>query len=194
MRDRFTRLSLDTFADQFEPVEHGYLYRRSLKGAPIPVSADERDAFVAVYQQRQKRLPILAAGFGLALIGAAMLLFGASGKGMDDSAIWAICVVILIVIFAATHWNWTRPVRRLAGRAAVGEACSKAIVRRRNLARITYPQVFGAPVLVGLMLWKISGSTDLLHGWGRLWLVLGGLAVAGALVQGLRKWWIERAP
>ena len=37
------------FADQFEPEGTGFLYRKSIKGAPIRVTAVERDRFVAAF-------------------------------------------------------------------------------------------------------------------------------------------------
>ncbi len=46
----------DLFADQFEPSGDGFLYRKSMKGAPIPVSRDERERFDADFHRRLRKL------------------------------------------------------------------------------------------------------------------------------------------
>ncbi len=39
------------FADQFEPDAQGFVYRKSMKGAPIRVSAVERDRYIATFNR-----------------------------------------------------------------------------------------------------------------------------------------------
>ena len=64
----------DLFAEQFEPDGKDYLYRRSQKGAPIRVTAVERDAFLAAFQRHYARafwgflIAIILAIFGMVVL------------------------------------------------------------------------------------------------------------------------------
>jgi hypothetical protein len=59
-------------------------------------------------------------------------------------------------------------------------------------AKMTYGQLGVAAIGAVFMVLRISAKNDVLHGWGRLWLVAGGILVALAGVQAVLKWKYER--
>src|ERR1700681_1582256 len=58
------------FAAQFEPEGEGYIYRTHTVGEPIPVSAADRDRYVANFERFTRQ------GFWAILIAAILLLAG----------------------------------------------------------------------------------------------------------------------
>ncbi|HEX4859607.1 MAG TPA: hypothetical protein VFV07_00130, partial [Rhizomicrobium sp.] len=42
------------FVDQFEPDGQGFLYRKFMRDAPIPVSAAERNRYIATFDKARK--------------------------------------------------------------------------------------------------------------------------------------------
>ena len=61
------------------------------------------------------------------------------------------------------------------------------------LKPISYKQLAVAAVGGVLLVVKASGENDVLHGWGRLWLITAGGLIGLAGWQALRKCKLERA-
>lgn len=180
------------FADQFEPADEGYVYRRSLKGAPILVSEGEYQDFVRIYARQMRILPWVIAVAIMATIIAGLLLFPDMMAGHSGLVSGILSVPCLVATFGVHHWFWNRPMRMLAGRKAVGIARSRDEVRRLRMARISYRQLAVAPVFVGFVLWRAFERFHQSPGVGRLLVVLGVAASLFALVQAFRKWSIEQ--
>lgn len=189
--DRYFEQSRQLFADQFEAEGDHYLYRRSLKGAPITVSAAERERYVATYDKSAK----FASRF--ILWGAIALAAIFIGHNMVSSTLpkaYFLAGIILIIALSLvpTFWANHLPVRELRGRETVGEARSRAEVKALHLARLTYGEL-GLQVLAGvILLVGLSIKVDLLHGWNRLWLVFIALSFVFTAIRTFQKWRFDR--
>jgi drug/metabolite transporter (DMT)-like permease len=183
------------FADQFEPDGTDFIYRKSMKGAPIRVSSSERDGFISTFNRRLRY-----AAWGIlpaTLILIALLVVFAPSSDPDSASsqvlIYAGIAAIIAVFMWAYYWAWNGPARDLERRPTLGEARSRAEVRRIMLGKMTYGQLgIGALAIVAL-LFKVSGKHDLFSGWNRLWLVGAALGFAGIAFQAFRKWRFDSA-
>jgi hypothetical protein len=173
-----------SFADQFEVDGKDIFYRRGMKGAPIRVTEAERDALVANYNRRL-RYAMWPTPFTTVLLIGLLVWFAPDSQGTAGQWImWpGICLAMapsLIIMRRA----WTAPFRELRLRTPSGPARNRDEIRRIALSRITYPQLGMAAAGGVLLILKVSARQDVLHGWGRLWLVAAGALVAVAGLQG----------
>ncbi|MEE4452827.1 hypothetical protein, partial [Novosphingobium resinovorum] len=77
---------------------------------------------------------------------------------------------------------------QLRGRTPKRDALIKSEARALAFSKITYGKL-GLAALMGIgLVWKKSLETDVLQGWGMIWLLMGGGLVLLAAVQVLRKW------
>jgi MFS family permease len=182
------------FADQFEPEGPDFLYRNSMKGAPIRVTQAERDAFVDSFNRRLRYLAWAIVPFTILLIGLLVVLV----PDHPDSPAARVFVYvgigcILIPFMVAYYRAWNAPARELDRRTPVGSARTREEVRRLMFSRMTYGQL-GFAVLAALaLLWNASNKGDVLHGWGVLWTVFAAALVLVAAVQAFWKWHSERS-
>ncbi|OJV33745.1 MAG: hypothetical protein BGO24_09835 [Sphingomonas sp. 67-36] len=176
------------FADQFSGDSRGYVYRRGQKGAPIRVSEMERNQFIATFNRRIRYAmwSILPATVGLIIL--LVWLFPDSDSPMAQTAMWTGIAAILVPFIAIFYWAWNAPARDLERRTPEGAAMTKEEARTLAFSKITYGNLSLA-ALIGIgLIWKMSTRTDVLHGWGVVWLVSGVALIALAGVQALRKW------
>jgi hypothetical protein len=180
------------FALQFAPDGDGFIYRKSLKGAPVRVTAAERDGFVASFRRWMRYAFVaMVAGF----LGVVVLMVAAvPSPDSPYATLWmGGGIAVVVAAFAGAVFRaWAAPARSLAGRPVLGAPRSADEMRRINLASISY----GRLALAGFMVVFVVGSraltTDLLHGWGRLQLALGVALLCLPAVQAFRKWREER--
>lgn len=144
------------FADQFEPDGADFLYRKNMKGAPIKVSASERDSFVSSFNRRLRYVMWGAVPATLVLIG--LLVAFAPDSNPDNPTSQALMYAGVGSIIAAYtwayYWAWNSPARDLERRPTLGEARSKAEVRRIMFSRMTYGQLGIGALAVAAMLLK----------------------------------------
>ena len=180
------------FADQFQPDGDAFVYRKNMKGVPIHVSEAERDAFVFAFNRRSLYWMWSIFPATLLLIGG-LVAFGPDANGpYAHIAIFVGLAVILTPMMVGYYWAFKAPARELAQRPALGEALTADEVRKLRFSKMTY-QNLGFAVLGSLgLLWKVSTRTDVLHGWGTLWLVFTAAIISVAGVQAFRKWRFER--
>ena len=177
-----------SFADQFEPDAQGFLYRKYMKGAPIRVSAAERDRYVATFNRYTRY-----ASWGV--IGGIMLLalflafyFAVAGGNVPDMAFYLGLGAIVVAFMVGHFWVWNLPARELRGRGTAGEARSSAEVRRLFLEKTTYGQIAtGAGVGVALF-FRIQSSGNMLSGWNLFWAGAGVVLLILSAIQAFRKW------
>ena len=183
--------AFEGFDAQFEPNGDGFLYRRSLKGAPIRVSAAERDRFSAAYRRIFRRLIWGTAAAILALLAAVMAPAFMSNRDPPQILIFATMAVGLLPMLLIHHRLWNAPARELRGRSVVGRERSRSEASHVWLSRLSWAQ-FGATLLVvPVLLFKVSFAFDIWHGWGRLWLLFAGIIAMMLVYQAIRKWQIS---
>ncbi|MBT0667689.1 hypothetical protein HT136_04840 [Novosphingobium profundi] len=186
------RRASQLFADQFEAAGSGFVYRHSLKGPPRPVGEEERDAFCARYDRRMRRLPWAAAGITL-LVVLPLALFGPGFEHRFANLFsGAVGVLLFAGILVVQRWEWNHPRRVLCERASVGPALSREELSRRRLAQVSYRQLVLAPVLVGVLMWRISERLHLPPQWNAFWLALCTALLTLIAIQAFRKWRAER--
>ena len=183
--DEATDRSRQSFADQFEADVDGFIYRKSSCGAPIKVSAAERDRYIAGFNRFLKYWfwGIVAGILGLSLVAAFYL-----SPSDDGPSGWIGVALIAAVAMIAYLWGWNAPARELRGRGTVGAARSKAEIRRRHFEQLTYGQIIAMVVAAGAPLYGASRKHNLLLGWNRLWLAFGAFIVVMALISAFRKY------
>jgi peptidoglycan/LPS O-acetylase OafA/YrhL len=187
----FDRLR-QSFSDQFEPDGSSFLYRKWMKGAPIRISREERDEFVRAFNRRLRYSAWSIVPTTVILILLLAWLVPDTKSATANFATYFGIALILFPFMAGYYWAWNAPARALVHRPEVGPPRSRQEARKIGFSKMTYGQL-GFAALAGIALvWKVSADTDIRHGWGRLWLVFAGLLIAGAGVQALRKWRIER--
>jgi hypothetical protein len=193
----FGRLE-DQFADQFEPDgELNYLYRRSSRGAPVRVTAAERDGFVVGYRQASRRLRwgVVA---GVIVVAAAFvavgLLVGLDDWGDRSHGALEGAIALLVLLFVALHLRaWSAPARALERRPQLGAERSRAEMRRLIARRMSWGQVLGFLVLVPLAGMQFGEAK---RGSAMRWLWLAVMVVGLAATASLawRKWRLSREP
>jgi hypothetical protein len=176
------------FADQFEADTQGFVYRKHMRGAPIQVSAAERDRYIAFFDTFLKYGSWGLTGGILAL--AIFLVFHATVTGIapSDMATYGGLGIISGAFMSGYYWAWNLPARELRGRGTVGGARSRAEIRRLFLAKLTYGQIAAVAGAGVILLLKAHADGDFFSGWNALWT---GLAIATfvlSAIQAFRKW------
>jgi hypothetical protein len=147
------------FEDQFEPNGDGFLYRRYQKNAPVFVTAAERDRYLAAFDRFDKygKWGVIA---GTVLIMAAAVTYSVSmSVEVPDVAIY-IGLGVVCTIYMFFHFRtWSQPSRELRNRLTLGEARSKAEIRERFAAKISYGQL-ASLLALGVMLPATFGQRD----------------------------------
>ncbi len=101
---------------------------------------------------------------------------------------WGGIAAILVPFMAIYYWAWNAPSRELERRTPEGAALTKEEARALALSKITYGQLALVPLMGGGLVWKMSNKTDVFHGWGLVWLILGAALIALAGVRAIQKW------
>lgn len=104
------------FAAQFEAQGEGYIYRKHSVGEPIPVSAGERERFMADFESfiRRSFWTMVAA---LAVVAAVLAgLWFAAEIQVPDMTFYLIFGAMLIAYMSASFQAWNRPQKELSGR------------------------------------------------------------------------------
>lgn len=182
-----------TFEDQFTENAGNYLYRKNQKGAPIRVSKTERDEFVAAFSRRIRYGYWSIFPSTLILILLLAWLTPAAESPSANLALWVGLCVALSPFMIVFLWAWYAPSRELQRRVPEGAALTREEARALTFSKITYGQLMLAALIGAGLIWKMSSETDILHGWGRLWLFSGGGLIAVAAVQAARKARFDRS-
>ena len=176
------------FADQFTSDAHGYIYRKSQKGAQFRVSEAERDDFIAAFNRRIRYSTWSIFPATIILILLLAWLTPESDSSEANVAIWIGVGAILLPFLVFYYWSWNAPARELQGRTPESAALTKSEARALTFSKITHGQLgLAAAMGIGLV-WMQSLETDVLHGWGMIWLLMGGGLVLLSAVQVFRKW------
>jgi len=158
------------FADQFEPDGDGFLYRKSGRGAPIRVTAAERDQFIDDFNRRFRYMVWGSAGATMAAI-VLLLAFEAELTPIFNGYEIVIAPVLgVLVILIANQKVYGAPARELEHRHPVGFERSRDEVRRRALAKVNW--AFLAVTAMGGVVYFASHvpKSGFDSGWGAMWI------------------------
>jgi hypothetical protein len=190
--DSYIESMREKFAAQFEPHGSGFVYRKSRFGAPIPVSAEERERFIANYI-RQMRYAFWGAVALLILSSFAAVIFeDATGTEISDAATLIHVVIIVGMLGCLIFWAQHGPVRALRGRSAIGEKKSKAEIHHTLMAEQTYAQIALVGLFPIIMFAGVDYEANLARGWNGFRLTV---AITATLLFGFvlwRKWRFDR--
>ena len=139
------------FRDQFTPMGDGYVYRRNSRGAALPVSAVDAQAFVASFERVSRRMTWGGVLGAMAMFGALAALDVRWPAWLTPYAFWAAAVPFLLV-WCTVFWTvWNTPYRVLDGRAPLAPALTGPQVRQQGLRTLPWSVLtMGALVSVGL--------------------------------------------
>ena len=101
------------FAAQFEARGEGYLYRKHSIGEPIPVSAAERDRFIAEFESFIRTGFWSMVGGLIALVSVFIGAWYATATRIPDMVFYVVFGVMLVVYMSASFRAWNRPLRDL---------------------------------------------------------------------------------
>ncbi len=176
-----------TFADQFEQDGPKIVFRKNLKGAPVEVSAEERDFLLLQFKRHIVWLGVLTAVLTVVVIvGIGIVTFNLNIDSSQPLAFLAV-FVILAPVMAAGFWAWNAPDRLIAGRAAIGPARSSSEMKKLGMARLTWTNLAGAAVIGLLLLLRVDRNQSLTSASNLIWISLSALLVLAAAIQSIRK-------
>ncbi len=176
------------FADQFSRDEHGFIYRKFQKGAPIRVSERERDELVTTFNKRIRYATWSIVPLTIGLILPLVWLVPDADGPAAQIVMWVGLAAILLPFLSIFFWAWNAPYRQLESRTPEGAALTKEEARALAFSKITYGQLALVALMGAGLVWKMSTKIDVFHGWGMIWLGLGSALIALAGVQAIRKW------
>lgn len=181
------------FAERFEPLGDGYLFRDRPNRPGYALTAAERDRFVADFSRR--------VGWMTAILFVVIMAICVGGAGyavannveLSQGAIMVVVVMVLAISIAINMWFWAAPLRALQGRTPDVAALPKAAAGREQLRQLSWKRLVwyrvGAAVLC---IWLGYTEDPTFSGWARLWLVGAAALLTFAAVQAFRKWQLER--
>jgi len=181
------------FSEQFVREGDDYIYRKSSKGAPVRVTAAERDGFIGRFH-----IWLRYASWGM-LAGMLIIIMGLVLAGVDldttsgQAAMYVSLGFTVSAFMGAYFWAWNMPMREIGHRPILGSPLSKSEARAVAFAKITYGQLAFAAGMGVLMLFRVSDRYDIFHGWGVLWLIFSIVIILAAAAQAVRKWLFERS-
>ena len=109
--------SVRCFANRFEPIDNGFVFRAGPRARLIRVSIDERDGFVGDFA-RASRVAIWLATLALVLIIAgATLVARFTATTISDFEIFLMAAVCCCALMTALVRLWNAPARALRERA-----------------------------------------------------------------------------
>jgi len=179
------------FENQFEPRGDGYVYRKGLKGAPIPVTAEERQRFIEDYgrSSRYGYWGMIAAWIFLVSVLVSWSL--ETGSQLSNVALFVGIGITAIGFVGYGYWTWGAPARLLARRTPIGHERSAGEFRRALLKKKSYSQIL-APAAIAVLGCLKFAQKNQFAGWGLFWLLLAAVLLGLFGFQLLQKWRYER--
>jgi len=176
------------FADQFEPEGADYLYRKSMRSAPIRVTAAERDAFVAKFATDQRRL--MWAIVALVVIGVAIqvMLLPSANKQERDYSAYAVVAVAIVAFVIPWRLIWNAPARALERRPTIGNERSRAETSQAMISKMSWGQLLAITIGAGLAWWSFAPGDEAWRGWHLIWMAIGMVLFGGMALRAWQKW------
>jgi hypothetical protein len=179
------------FTDQFESNGMDFTYRKDMKGAPIKISAAEREKFITKYDKVTKR--------GYWFMTAALLMYLLllvtysvwANINVPTTAVWLGIIAFAGIAFAGLKWAKSIPDKAIVGRIPVGEARSRDEIRRLIFSRMTYWQMAFAVAIAAWWALRTGWRDHFQSATDWLWLAFASAIVVAAAIQSFRKWHFE---
>lgn len=176
------------FADQFEPNEKGFVYRKYPSGAPIQISTPERDKYINAFN-RYIKYSAWGLGAGTVILIFSVALYATvTDIDLPETSLFVGFGTIFIAFMSGHYWYWNLPARELRHRVPIGKARSRTEIRNLFFQNLTYGQLATGAGAGVILLLKARAGGDMLSGWNIGWT---GLAVSLFLlcaIQSVRKW------
>lgn len=185
---------LDRFLDQFEADGDDWLYRYKKTGAAYRVTEAEREAFLAAFDRQRRQLfwIRLAIVGGLAIIGLPSLWLGSHSPFKDMNPFWG-SLIIGVSLLVDHLFGYRVPEHAFDGRAPVAPALSLTERRRLALERLPLTVVVGTATVTFVLLLYFALERPPIGSVGLAVIIASVAALVWAIVQGMRKWQLERA-
>lgn len=175
----------EIFLRQFDQEGDRILYRKHGRGAPIPVSLEERESFRAQYRQASVRMIWSAVLLTLIAIALGMVIapeFLDEGPGIMIITLSAVGAISVLSIR-----NSTAPARALERRSPVGNELTAEEWQSKHFAATSWPllgSIFALSTIVCVWLGTRSGFRD---SSDYLWLIGSGVMS----LLGARALWLK---
>ena len=190
----------DKFLDQFDWDGGDWLYRHRMTGAAYRVTDAEKDAFVAAFGRRQRRLSgILFAICLLVFIAVGIVpLFDTPLRRFYPTSPPLYLGQSLMLLAFVGSWidesiEFGAPLKKLRLRTPVAPAWSREDRQRLALDRIPAEMLFGASVICAILLAIFLIAGGLNHVTGQIFILVFIAILLWAAVTGYRKWQFARA-
>ncbi len=185
----------ERFLDQFESDGGDWLYRHREIGAAYRVTDAEKNAFVARFE-RGRRGFVWPAIIVYILVGGWLVIppmLRDDIKEVPFSWIW-----LLWMFVAGCQWLDERialgvPLKQLRHRAPVAPALSKEDRRRLALERLPLTVLVGTATITFVLLLYFAVERPPIGPINLILIVASIAALAWAIVQGIRKWHVNRS-
>jgi hypothetical protein len=174
----------ELFAEQFEPTETGYLYRKDRRCAPVEVTKAERDAFVEAFARsaRLQRWGLL--GAAILIIFALVTIETVFDIDVPEWSTFLSTIVLVAGFTFAWSRSWNAPSSVVKSRPPVGPAPSRAELERVTFSQLSWRLViyWWLVTLVGVLANLPSGRGSMnTVSWGSL-LFFGVAFLAGCFL------------
>jgi hypothetical protein len=181
-----------SFAEQFEADGDGYLYRKFRKGAPVRVTARERNDFVATFERRYKSA-YLTMVIGLFILMVAMVTIAfAAGYDLEKYVVYSVLTCWSSLFLFAHYRIWNAPARALGRRPKLGGERSRAEMRNIMIAEESYLKFVGLLVLFLMLLLNLATQSEPLGYFDMALMTLYIVMIPITAWLILRKWRFDR--
>ncbi len=182
----------EIFLRQFEEDDGRILYRKNGRGAPIPVSLDEREAFRSQYR---KASIIMIWGPALLTVAGIVLSTLVAPNFIDEGpGLIIISLGLMAAILVLSVRNTAAPARALERRSPVGNELSKDEWHSKHFATTSWP-LLGSIFLMSIIVCVSLFTRSEFREWSDyLWTIGSGiLSILGARALWL-KYRLSRGP
>lgn len=188
----YQKLRVANFVAQFQPDGDGFFYRESMKGAPIRVTAAERQRYIEQFERSGRYFFWTSVAAGVLGAFALTFYFNAESKAPDWVVWTVVSVVLILLIVAFSYWTYHAPARDLRDRPRLGEPLAPVEVRKVSLRNLSYGQMAVAAAVLVFVTFGGRFGKNLSPEWKNIWLGFVGVLLAGLTFRAYQKWQLER--
>jgi len=181
------------FAEQFEPDGAGFLYRKFSRSAPVRVTAEERQRFIAAYERFTKFAWWGLIAGSILLIAALASVTAETPNDISKYGDYAAPAILVAIFLIINHLAYSAPARALRERMPVGEPRSRTEMQQRGLQKLTY----GHAIIIGgvaiYCLFKAENQGVLFSKENAFWIAMAAFSLVVSVFIAIRKWRFDSA-